>query len=147
MQTITDAFISEHAVFRIVFNQIEQLLPRLGTLDEVKILGELVEGLLQEHADKEENLAYAALDHVLADKGVIGTLYQDHREIDARLARIKSATNFAEARRLLQALVTSSRDHFRYEERLLFPLVEKTLKTETLLELGRTYMSRETAGG
>lgn len=142
MHTITNTLAVEHSAFLTVFNQIEQLLPRLARLDEVKMLAELVEGLLEEHGDKEENLAYVALDHVLEDRGLVTSLYQDHQEIDQRLARIKSATDLATARRLLEAVLAATRKHFQREEHLLFPLIEKTLRPETLAELGRAAINR-----
>ena len=49
------------------------------------------------HADVEQNLAYAALDQALAEKGELNQLYQDHEEIDACLHHATLATEFVEA--------------------------------------------------
>ena len=58
---------------------------------------------------------------------------------------IKLANGVATARQFLQVALTASRKHFQWEERLLFPLIEKMLKPETLAELGQACMDRTTA--
>ncbi len=59
--------------------------------------------------------------------------------------RVRSAKQLVEARRLLQRAVAYSRNHFDREERIVFPLAEKVMKQETLVELGRTWLQqRET---
>ena len=40
----------------------------------------------------------------------------------------------------MKAALAASRKHFQWEERLLFPLIDKTLKPETLAELGEACM-------
>ena len=128
---ITNALVGEHSAFLTVFNQIERLLPRLSRLEEVKMLAELVEGSLLEHASKEESLASVALEHVPKDREVVASLHQDHHEIDHLLALIKSADGVATGRQFLKAALESSCKHFQWDEKLLFPLIEKTLKRGT----------------
>ena len=139
---ITEALIAEHTIFLSVFDQIERVLPSLTTSAEVRTMAKIVEGLLEGHAKTETNLAYLALDHVLADNGELKRMYQDHQEIDDRLRKVHSAKTCAEARRLLKVAVTSTREHFCGEERSLFPLLEKVLQEETLIELGEGWSQR-----
>jgi len=139
MTTITDALVTEHRVFLTVFDQVERALPKLDTLAEAKLLGTLVEDLLHGHADAETNLAYAALDHVLEEKGQLDRMNQDHDEIDARLKQVQTARDLAEGRRLLKAALKASREHFRHEEETVFPLIERVLRRETLLSLGEAW--------
>jgi hemerythrin-like domain-containing protein len=139
---ITEALAVEHGIFLSVFDQIERVLPSLSSPIEVRTMASIVEGLLQGHAETEANMAYLALDHVLAQNGEIKRLHQDHHEIDDRLRRVHSAKTCAEARRLLKAALLSSREHFQYEERSVFPLIEKVLQKETLTELGRSWLQR-----
>ena len=142
---ITDALVAEHTIYLSVFDQIERVLPSLTSLSEVRTMASVVEGLLQGHSSRETDLAYIALDHVLEHKGELDRMHHEHAELDARLKSIQTATNCTEARRLLKATLGSSREHFRLEERVLFPLLERSLKTETLRELGRTWLEREAA--
>jgi hemerythrin-like domain-containing protein len=142
MTTITEALITEHAVFTAVFDQIERVLPRLDSFKTIKMLGRVVEDLLHDHADTESNLAYIALDHVLAHKGELDRMYHDHEEIDASLRKVQKARTVAEARRLLKTALAVSREHFRREEHEVFPLMEKVLKPETLGKLGSTWLKR-----
>src|SRR5208282_400262 len=111
MLPITQALITEHTVFTTVFNKIEQQLPGLRTVEEVKLLGSLVEALLQEHGATETDLAYAALDHVLDHEGQLDKLHADHHEIDRSLREIQAATTLKDARHLLKLALHSTRKH------------------------------------
>src|ERR1039458_839528 len=66
---ITEALVAEHKIFLSVFDQIVRALPSFTTPAEVSTMARIVEGLLAGHAETETNLAYLALDHVLADNG------------------------------------------------------------------------------
>ena len=140
--SITEALIAEHTTFLIVFDQIERVLPDLSTLEAVKTMASLVEGLLESHAKTETNLAYLALDHVLAQNGDLKRMHQDHHEVDDQLRKVHEARTCAEARRLLKAALLASRKHFLIEERDVFPLIEKVLLKETLHELGSDWLRR-----
>lgn len=142
---ITEALIAEHTIFLGVFDQIERVLPSLTTPAEIQTMANIVEGMLRGHGEKETEFAYLALDHALAEKGRLERLHQDHHEIDARLRKVHTARTCAEARRLLQAALLASREHFQGEEKIFFPLLEKALQPETLRELGRPWIERRPA--
>jgi hemerythrin-like domain-containing protein len=142
---ITEALVAEHNTFLTVFDHIERVLPSLATQTEVRTMASIVEGLLESHAKTETSMAYLALDHVLEQNGELKRMHQDHREIDDRLRNVHTANTCAEARRLLKAALLASREHFQLEERNVFPLLEKVLQRETLLELGQTWLQRSTA--
>jgi hemerythrin-like domain-containing protein len=139
---ITEALVAEHNTFLTVFDHIERVLPSLATQTEVSTMASIVEGLLESHAKTETNMAYLALDHVLAQNGELTQMHQDHREIDDRLRNVRTANTCAEARRLLKAALLASREHFQLEERDVFPLIEKVVQKETLLELGQSWLQR-----
>jgi len=140
---ITEALVAEHTIFLSVFDQIERVLPSLATPAEVRTMASIVEGLLEGHAKTETNLAYLALDHVLAHNGELKRMHQDHHEIDDRLKKVHAAKTCAEARRLLRAAIKASREHFQGEERSVFPFLEKSLHPDTLNALGKTWMRRQ----
>jgi hemerythrin-like domain-containing protein len=142
---ITEALVAEHTIFLNVFDQIERVLPSLATPVEVHTMASIVEGLLEGHAKTETNLAYLALDHVMEHNGELKRMHQDHHEIDDRLRKVRSASTCAQARRLLKSAIAASREHFRAEERSVFPLLERTLQEETLTELAKDWMQREAA--
>lgn len=144
MLTITDALLAEHVVLRAVFDEVEELLPDLRGLAQVKTITTLVERLLHRHGHIETELAFAALDHAMAEKRQFRHLYQEHEEIDDRLRQALGAKALTDARRLLKAAVEASRRHFANEERRFFPLIEEQLQGETLLKLGETW-SRQRA--
>ena len=139
---ITESLVAEHTIFLNVFDQIERVLPSVSTQLELQTLSAIVENLLKSHAERETNLAYLALDHSLAQKGKLDRLYEDHHELDQRLKAVSVARTIAEGRRLLKAAIVSSREHFQMEEKLYFPLIEKTLKSESQEALGGSWTER-----
>ena len=147
MESITKVLVMEHAVFDEVFEQVERVLAGTTTAPEVKLLASVVEGLLRGHAETETDLAYPALDHALADRGALDRLYQDHHEIDDQFKRIQRATDAAEARRLLKKALAATRDHFRREEKNVFPMLEKTLHPDTLRTLGQKWTESHSVSG
>jgi hemerythrin-like domain-containing protein len=58
---------------------------------------------------------------------------------------VHTANTCAEARRLLKVTLMGTREHFRAEERSVFPLIEKALREETLAELGQNWLQRQAA--
>lgn len=139
---ITDALVAEHTIFGAVFDQIEKALPSLTTPAEIRTMAGLVEGLLQRHASFETNVAYAALDHLLAQRGELDRMHQEHAELDGRLKTVQTTQSCPEARRLLKAALNAAREHFNLEEKVIFPLLEKSLGTEALKELGKPWLQR-----
>ena len=139
---ITEVLVTEHRIFVHVFDEIERALPRLTTLAEVRTLAGLVESLLTDHAGTETDLAYLAFDHVLQDKGQLDRLHQEHQEIDASLRQVQTAGDCAAACRLLETALRASREHMRFEEQSVFPLLERALQPETLTELADTWALR-----
>ena len=70
-------------------------------------------------------------------------MHHEHKEIDERLMKVHETANCSEGRRLLKAAIAASREHFQLEERDVFPLLEKTLKPESLEALGRSWLGRK----
>jgi hemerythrin-like domain-containing protein len=141
---ITDALVAEHTIFLVVFDEIEQVLPSLTTPAEIRTMARVMERMLHSHAARENNLAFIALDHAIAEKGHLERMYQDHQEIDSRLGKVHTTATCAESRRLVKAAIAASREHFALEERFLFPMLEKTLHSDTLNDLGRNWIERKT---
>jgi hemerythrin-like domain-containing protein len=145
MESITKTLSLEHAVFCKVFAQIERVLSVTSSAPEIKLLASVVEGLLSGHGETETNLAYAALDRALANRGTLEQLYQDHREIDDHFKRIHQTDDPVVALRLLEKALAATREHFRREEKIVFPILEKTLRPDTLWILGGEWQARSSA--
>ena len=94
--TITEALTVEHTLLNSLFDEILRLLPDVRTVQELRLLTRLVEGVLAHHAELEDNLAYSALNQALTEKGKFDQLQLDHRELDERNAAA-SAAEFSEA--------------------------------------------------
>ena len=142
MSTITKSLVTEHEVFRTVFDQIERAIPKASSAHEVKLLSGVVEGMLKNHGEMEKNLAYSALDHMLMEDGRLTRLHQDHREIDEHFKRVHRANRPTKAQHLLKKALVATREHFRREEESVFPFLEQVLQPETLETLGEAWTRR-----
>ena len=141
---ITDALLAEHVVFHNLFDHVERTLHKLKTAAEVRSLAGLMESLLKAHSDIEEELLVEPLDHCLEQIGHCDTFHQEHAEIDENLKRAQTVRGLKRARACLLAAVLSSRKHFDKEERIVFPLAEKLLKSRTLTDLWTEQRNRTT---
>jgi hemerythrin-like domain-containing protein len=57
---------------------------------------------------------------------------------------VQKATRLKEAQRLLLFAVAHSRRHFDREERIVFPIAERALKSKTLTELAQAWKDQRT---
>ncbi|HUR46050.1 MAG TPA: hemerythrin domain-containing protein [Candidatus Saccharimonadales bacterium] len=138
---ITEALIAEHAVFYAQLDHLEKTLPSTKTLAEIKACAALLECALKTHAKLEDDL-FAVLEPSLDQLGKLETVRHDHEAIDTCLAMIKHANTRSEAQRILSRVAHVIRHEFDIEERILFPMAERLLRPETLLQLGKTWAAR-----
>ncbi|HTI97464.1 MAG TPA: hemerythrin domain-containing protein [Dongiaceae bacterium] len=142
---ITEILMAEHAVFHNLFDHIEATVPHAKTLAEVALLAALVEKVMAPHSKTEDDLFIEPLAHCFEQIGQNETFHDEHEEIDAALAKVQKTRTVKEARKLLLATIAASRRHFDKEERIVFPMAERVLKTKTLLQLGDEWMQRREA--
>jgi len=142
---ITEALLAEHVVFHNLFDHIEATLPKLRSLAEVHALASMLDAALQAHSQVEDKLLIEPLEHCFAQIGQQETFHDEHDEIDEHLKSALHCRNLKRARRLLHIAVITSRTHFDKEERLVFPMAEKALKSRTLATLGEAWMRQRTA--
>ena len=142
---ITEILVAEHVVFHNLFDHIEQRAPELRSLAEVKLLAATLEVLMRAHAKTEDELLIEPLGHCLSQIGQSETFHEEHEEIDSRLAEVQKTRGAKQARELLLHTVLRSREHFDKEERIVFPLAERVMKTKTLSSLGDEWMNRRDA--
>lgn len=142
---ITDILRAEHTVFHHLFDHIEATAPRLKTLAEVKSLALLVDKVMAPHSRTEDELFIEPLEHCMEQIGQRQNFHEEHHVIEGTLASVQKAKTVAVARKLLFSAVTASRKHFDKEERIVFPMAERTLKPETLQALGAEWKKRREA--
>ncbi len=129
-------------MFCAVFDQIDQVLPRLNSPAEIQRLARLVEGLLLRHAQTENDLFLLAVEKVVKNKGPYQRLQREHQELDARLTQARVARKLEHGQHLLKAALAASRRHFQHEERMVFPRIEQVVRPETLARLGTVWFLR-----
>ena len=142
---ITDILRAEHSVFHHMFDQIESVAPKLKTLAEVKSLAALAEKVMSPHSRTEDELFIEPLEHCFEQIGQLETFHDEHEAIEKTFAAVGKAKQLKAAKQLLLSAMTASRKHFDKEERIVFPLAERVLKTKTLTELGAEWTKRRDA--
>ena len=142
---ITEALLAEHQVFHSLFDHVEEAASGLKTLAEIKAVAAILESALKAHSTTEDDLLLEPLDHCIEQLGQADTFHEEHEEIDRSLGQIQRAKQAGAARKLLLAAVLASRSHFEKEERIVFPMAEKTLSNQTQLNLGEAWARRRQA--
>ncbi len=142
---ITEILMAEHAVFHNLFDHIESVAPRLRTLAEVKALAAVVEKVHEPHSKTEDDLFIEPLEHCFDQIGQKETFHHEHEQIEATLARVQKAKTVKDAKKILLGAMAACRKHFDKEERIVFPMAERILKTKTLVELGKQWLQRRDA--
>lgn len=140
---LTEALTTEHAVFRIMFDHMDRVVPELKAVAEIKLLARMAEKILCGHSEVEQNLAYTTLDHMLHEKGCLGRLSTEHQQLYACFHQVQKAPDAAESRRLLLSAIVIAREHLNYEEQVVFPLIDQTLQKESLEELGAAWKQQQ----
>jgi hemerythrin-like domain-containing protein len=139
---ITEALLAEHLVFHNLFDQIEATAPAFKTIAEVKATAALLECMLKGHSDTEDALFLGPLEHCFEQIGQRDSFLEEHQEMNHGLQLVQQATRIKQAQQLLLAAVTHSRRHFEREERIVFPLAERVMKSVTLIELGQNWLEQ-----
>ena len=139
---ITDILRAEHSVFHNLFDHIETTAPQFRTLAEVKSVASLIDKVMAPHSHTEDELFIDPLEHCFDQIGQKETFHHEHQAIEQTLGKVTKARTLKDAKRLLLAVIAASRKHFEKEERIVFPMAERILKTKTLTELGAEWMKR-----
>lgn len=139
---ITEALLAEHVVFHNLFDYVERVTPRLRTLAELRALAGLLDAMLEAHGQMEDKLVMEPLEHCLDHLGQNEAIHAEHEHIEAVLAQVRSCRDLKKAKKLMVSAVLISRQHFDREERVIFPLAEKWLKSKTLQTLGTEWVAK-----
>jgi len=143
---ITEILMAEHAVFHNLFDHIEAAVPWLKTPSEVKLLAKLVDKVMAPHSKTEDDLFIEPLEHCFEQIGQNETFHAEHRKIEEMLASVAKVKTAAVAKKILLGAIAMSREHFDKEERIVFPMAERVLKTKTLSDLGAEWLRKRPAG-
>lgn len=139
---ITDILRAEHAVFHNLFDHIEASVPKLKTLGEVKALAAVVDRVHAPHSKLEDDLFIEPLEPYFDQMGQRENFHAEHEHIEATLAKAQKARTLKDAKKILLNAIAAARKHFDKEERIVFPLAERILKSKTLSALGDQWLHR-----
>lgn len=140
---VTDALLGEHAVMHAQFEFLEENLPSLNDLAQVKSLGAMLAAALASHAYLEDELLFLALEvHMNPASGPLAVMRMEHEEIESRLEGLQEVQDLAEAQNLLLHAIQIARAHFAREEQILYPVAAQMLHADTLELVGTKWAER-----
>jgi len=138
---VTDALLTDHRLINKVLEGFQVENPRFGPI--AKTLHRAVKA----HAWFEDEIFLPALEaEPFIFKRFTSEIYQEHQDIDHLLTQIRKTplARLDEVESLAKQLRVLLSTHFHKEEDALFPIAEKVLSDEGLLELGREMKRRQT---
>lgn len=124
---LTDALLGEHGVLVDMLGELDGLTSRAESAHEVAVAVEVPAAALLQHAKVEDELLFPALEAVAGKQGITTAMRAEHVEIDALVARVRSASSLEECLRALDELLEKTREHFEKEEQILFPMIEREI--------------------
>jgi len=129
-----DLLISDH-------RRMETLFSEVGTRSTESGREEIVRRIIEElsvHAAVEEQVLYPTVrQEVEGGEGLAEHSIDEHQEVKETLAQIEDVgPGSAEARPLLDSLISSVRQHVQEEESQVFPRLRQTVRPETLQAMG-----------
>jgi hypothetical protein len=133
---ITDALLGEHGAFYAQFSRLEEDLPHVTSVGEVREQAALLGSALVSHAKLEDSVLFHRMAEAGGDPGLLDAMEDEHARIATLLSSAQGTQNLELARSELLEAVALARDHFAKEERLAFPLAEALLGPDTLAALG-----------
>jgi hypothetical protein len=141
MTKATDALLKDHLLINKILEQLSIDNPRF---DKICLT---LHRALKAHAWFEDEIFLPAVEaEPLLFRRFTEEIYQEHKDLDA-LAKLLRKTPMADKKALdcysieLRVLLTT---HFKKEEDALFPLTERLLTEEGLIELGDEMKRRQT---
>lgn len=140
---ITDALLGEHAIFYLLFHDLEQALPAFDSVAVLQNRAAPLAFALEAHARLEDELLFSALEpHLGAQAGPLAVMRMEHDQIVALLERIQSVSELAQGRVLALQTIAISRAHFHKEEQVLFQMARRLLSKDDLSSLGLQWATR-----
>ena len=136
---LTDVLLGEHAAFRALLDEIEQMASYAGEVAQIDSAMTALRTEIKSHAALEEKLLFPALEpHVETDE-LFAEMRADHEQIRFGLERIEDAGDLDEALEAVRQTLDTARRHFKKEEEKLYALAEEVLDDETLIQLGEAW--------
>lgn len=136
---VTDALLGEHAVFYALFDQVEAVASSAGAVTQVEAATAVLSVVVGSHAALEDELLFAALESRIGKEGPLLVMRAEHEEMERALEKIEDARDLEQAAGYIHEALRVARDHFRKEEKVLFPMAEQMLDEPTLVRLGEIW--------
>jgi len=139
---IIDAFVAEHAVFRVQLDELERTVNRLGTVEQLQAQFAIVAAGLLTHAKLEDELLFNPFNTKLD----IDAVRSEHEMIERLVAGVARQDDESELQDLLSQTIQSQRRHFESEEKAVFAGARRVLSDDELTSLGEEYAIRRNIG-
>ncbi len=138
---LTDMLRGEHAVFRALFDEIEEMASFAGEVAQIESAMTVLATEIKSHAALEEKLLFPALEPHVKTGELLAEMYADHEKIRSGLGRIENARDLNEALEAVRQTLGIAREHIKNEEEKLYALAEEVLDDETHTRLGEAWVT------
>lgn len=139
---IIEALIGEHGALGAMLDHLEQNVPIVGGMWELRAQVSLLRSVLVSQMTIEEELLFSSLEYAIGRDGPLAALRMEHDKIEDALSWAPQIENLDEAKRLVLETVALARQNFAKEEALLFQLAADKLHPDLLLQLGQEWAER-----
>jgi hemerythrin-like domain-containing protein len=139
---ITDALLGEHGVFYAQFDHLDQLVPAVERVADIRTQAALLGAALATHANIEEELLFKSLDPHPEAAGPLNVMRREHQVVEGTLGQIPTVAELDQSKELFLDLIEVARQHFAKEERILFHMASSLLGEAKLGELGSNWAKR-----
>jgi iron-sulfur cluster repair protein YtfE (RIC family) len=143
---ITEGLLGEHALSYSLFDQVERITDDAKSLEELIGAESLLSSAVLSHAALEDEVLFPALVERGQAEGPLDVMRAEHKEIELLAAAVRASMTLEEAKEVMFRLIDTLREHFGKEERVLFPMCERLLGAQKLMELGEHWARRRGVG-
>ena len=139
---IIEALIGEHGALGAMLDHLQQAVPIVGGMWELRAQVSLLRSVLISQMTIEEELLFSSLEHAIGRDGPLAALRMERDKIEDALSWAPQVESLDEAKRLVVETVNLARQNFQREEQVLFRLAEEKLHPDLLEKLGREWAER-----
>ena len=139
---IIQALVGEHGALGAILDHLEQNVPVVGGLWELRAQVCLLRSVLSSQMTIEDELLFSGLEYAIWRDGPLAALRIEHSQIMGALTWAPQLENLDEAKRFVLETVDLIRQNLAKKQEIVFPLAQEKLHPDLLEKLGYEWAER-----